>query len=499
MNEYFDRIKYILIIALFLIIVFISYTSYRSTVEVIEDKYNHRQQLVEKSILQTIIYINDTYKIAEQQLNQEMEEYSLIMREKYKHNPDVMGWDLESLKEEFGDYEIYILSSELEIIKTTFPKDLGLDFSVYSGFSQVLRERLEGDSFTVDRLDISTSTGEIKKYSYYPTHDNKYLLELSIEAHRKFPVLRNLDIFGDATQITEEYEMVEEISFFSVEPINKGVAKLRSSIVPFVTPDISETERELARNSIMSNEEQSTVINAKGNYYLYKFFPALISAEDDKEQWNSYVIGIKYNDRVMLEEINRHRSLFLINSIIMIVIFVLFILVVIYLLRKFEHQANHDQLTGLANRKLFKEKFDSLRVSAEKNRNKLAIIFLDIDKFKEINDNYGHNIGDKILQDVARRLKEIFRKEDIISRLGGDEFTIALNGIISKEEAIKAADKLIGKFKEPLIIEGNEFVINVSMGISIYPDDGTYLEELIKKADHVMYRAKNEQKDYILL
>ncbi len=498
-NEYFDRIKYILIIALFLIIIFISYTSYRSTVEVIEDKYSHRQQLVEKSILQTINHINDTYKIAEQQLNQEMEEYSKIMGEKYKHNPEVMDWDLESLKEEFGDYEIYILSSDLKIIKTTFPKDLGLDFSVYSGFSQVLRERLEGNSFTVDRLDMSTSTGEIKKYSYYPTHDNKYLLELSIEADKKFPVLKNLDIFGDATQITEDYEMVEEISFFSVEPINNGVAKLRSSVVPFMTPDISETEKKLARKSILSSQEQSTVINTEGNKYLYKFFPALISADNDNEQWNSYVVGIKYNDQIMLEEISGHRRLFLINFVIMILVFLLFILVVSYLLRKFEYQANHDQLTGLANRKLFKEKLNSLKLSAEKNGSKLAIMFLDIDDFKEINDNYGHSTGDKILEDIAGRLKEIFRTEDIISRLGGDEFTVALGGIVSKKDIIKIADKLIERFKEPLIVDNREFFISVSMGISIYPEDDRQLEELIKKADDAMYKAKKEEKDYIIL
>ncbi|MCK8824047.1 GGDEF domain-containing protein [Fuchsiella alkaliacetigena] len=496
MKDFFERFKYIIIVVLFLSIVFISYTNYRSTKEVIKDKYSHRQQLVEKSILQTINHINDSYKIAEQQLNQEMKEYSQVMRDKYKRNPEVMDWDLEKLKEKFGDYDIYIVDSDLKIIKTTYQKDLGLDFSKYTGFAQVLRERLEGDSFVVDRLDLSTKEGEIKKYSYLPTHDNKYILELSIEVQKRFPVLQNLDIFGDATELTEEYEMVEEISFFSVEPIEKGVAKLRSS--KGLDPDVPEPKEELVRRSVLSNEVQSTVIQSEGTNYIHKFFPALVSGDDDQQQWNSYVVGITYNDQVMWDEINEHRRLFLINALIMIAVFVIFIIMTTYLLREFEQLAYQDQLTGLANRKSFAGKFDKLIKTAQKKREKLAILFLDVDKFKEINDNFGHGTGDKILKEIANRLKSSLRKQDIVSRLGGDEFTIAVSGINSQEGAIKVADRVMEEFREPLTVGESKFFISISVGISIYPDDGRELEELIKKADYAMYKAKKEQQDYIL-
>ena len=494
MKNFFEDFKYIIIILLFLSILFISYTNYLSTKEVIEDKYSSHQKIVEKSILQNINYINDAYKIAEKQLHQEMEEYSLVMREKYRQNPEVMEWDLEQMKEEFGDYDIYILNDELKIIKTTFEPDLGLDFSGFAGFSQVLRERLEGDDFVVDRFDLSTYGAEIKKYSYMPTQDNQYLLELSIEVQKKFPQLQSLDIFADATKLTKDYEIVEEISFFSVEPVNYGVAKLKSG--KGLEPKVSELEEELARKAIISNVAENNI--TAGNDYFYNFLPVLISDEDDNGQWNSYVVGIKYDEQVITEEINKHRNLFFINGLIMKAVLILFIAIVIYLLRKFEYQANYDQLTGLANRKFFTEKINKLMKTTLKNGDKLAILFLDIDKFKQINDNFGHDTGDKVLQKIAEKLEDTFSRDDLICRLGGDEFVIALKGINSKKEIIDQVDSLREKFDQPLFFGENKIFISFSLGISIYPEDARELEELIKNSDHAMYVAKKNQEDYKL-
>lgn len=496
MKVFFEKFKYFIIIILFLTIVFISYTNYLSTRNMIKDKYRHQKEIIEKSILHNIVYISDSYRIAEQQLNKEMKKYLMIMKNKYRQNQDVMGWDLEELKQKFTYYDIYIIDSNLKVIRATFEDDLGFDFSKFAGFSQILRKRLEGNSFAVDRLDLSTKGGKFKKYSYLPTHDNQYLLELSIEVQKRFPSLKSLDIFGDATKLTEEYEMVDEIALFSVEPLKHGVAKLKGS--KGLDPNISETERELARNSVINNKVQSRIIYLDDNNYLYKFFPALLSGDGDKEQWNSYVVGIKYNAQVIIDEINKHRNLFLINTLVMILFFVLFILVVIYLLKKFEYQATHDQLTGLVNRKYFTKEFNNLILVNQKNRDKLAILFLDIDKFKGINDNFGHNTGDKILKEIAKKLKDIFAKDDIICRLGGDEFVITLSGISSKEEIIKKVDKLIESFNKPLTVDESKFFISFSLGISIYPEDARELEELIKKADYAMYIAKRRQQDYSL-
>ncbi|MFW6282362.1 MAG: diguanylate cyclase domain-containing protein [bacterium] len=330
------------------------------------------------------------------------------------------------------------------------------------------------------------------------THDHKYLLELSIKVKDRFPTLQDLDIFGDASRITEEYGIVEEISFFSVEPRNYGVAKLRSSIEPYLNPEISETEKELARQSVMSKKEQSETTNTEKNTYNYKFFPALISDEDAEEQWNSYVVGIKYNNSLMLEEIDKHRTLFLSNALIMMVVFSSFILIVVYLLRKFEHMAYHDQLTGLANRKLLEEKFDSLTREAETNKYLLAVFFLDFDNFKEINDNYGHDSGDLVLKEMAKRLEFTLNEMAIVSRLGGDEFVMAVTGFNSRKDLNKLSDRIIEELTAPILIEDSHLYLSASVGISLYREDGIELEELIQKADSAMYRSKKTQKDYII-
>jgi len=496
LNNLLKRFKYIIIIVLALTIFVISIANYQSTKEVIREKYESRQLMIERNILQTINNINDSYKIAEEQLNEEMREYSQVMINKYKNNPNVNEWDLQKLKERFEGYNIYIINDNLKVIRTTFEKDFGLDFSKYKSFAKILRDRLNGDTFVVDRLDLATQTGEIKKYSYMPTPDNKYLLELSINAQHKFPSLKNLDLFGDASQLTEEYNLIEEISFFSVEPIDYEVAKLRSSKKPYLEPDVAEVEDELARKAILNKESQSKTIKNNGNEYTYKFFPALFADREDRDGgWNSYVVALKYDNQVMQQEIAKHRGLFSLNIILMLIVFISFISVVVYLLNKFEYQAYHDQLTGLAGRKLFEEKFEKQKNKAKGNSNKFAILFLDIDKFKRINDEYGHNIGDHVLKNIAVRLKSNLKSKDCLARLGGDEFVIMIADLGSKEQAEEIGYRILKVFDEPIVIEGQQLKINISGGISIYPEDGKELENLIKNADYAMYQAKKGEKD----
>lgn len=496
MYNFLKKYRFLVIVALAIVIFIISYINYSNSKELIREKYEGRQKLVEKNILETVNYINDSYQIAEEQLNAEMKEYSQIMREKYKVNPDVMNWDLEQLKNEFEDYDIYIIDKNLKIIRSTFKDDIGLDFSKYGSFSKILRRRLNSDSFSADRLDLATATGEIKKYSYMPTHDNKYLSELSIKVQEKYSSLRRLDMFGDASNLTEEYDMVEEISFYSVEPIHYNVGKLRSSKKPYINPDVAEVEEKLASQTIISDEMQSKTINTDEKSYTYKFFPAFIA--DTGEQikgWNSYVVGIIYNNDIMTNEMDKHRNLYTINIFLMVIVFAVFIAIVVYLLNKFEYQAYHDQLTSLANREYFEDRFLELKNKVANNNKKIGILFLDIDKFKKINDEYGHNVGDKVLKEVAMRLEMNLKSKDCLARLGGDEFVIMIADINSKKQLLKVAKRVIKAFDETLKIGDKELFIKLSGGISVYPNDGKNLEKLLKNADYAMYKAKEGDKD----
>jgi diguanylate cyclase (GGDEF)-like protein len=478
--------------------IYIFSTQYSNIREVVEDKYNSQQQLVEKNILQTVNYINNAYKIAEQQLNEEMREYSEQLVAKYRENSNVMEWDFKKLQEDFSGYDIYIVNENLKIIKTTYQEDLGLDFSKFGAFATVIRERMAGNEFEVDRIDISTQAGEIKKYSYMPSPDHQYLFELSVSIEDQYSSFQSLNLFKDATTLTKEYELVENISFYSVEPINHQVAKLRNSKKPYLNPDVPEFEEELAREAVLNNSLQQNSKEIDGIQYSYRFFPALVSDRENEQGWNSYVVGIVYNDQIMQAEISSHRNLFAVNLVLLAALFASFIAVVVYLLNKFEYQAYHDKLTGLANRNYFVDKFKRLKEEADFSGDNIGVLFIDIDKFKLINDSYGHDTGDEVLKNIASRMENSLKEKDLKARMGGDEFVIALADLSSKDKVIKVAKRLIKEIKKPLIVNGEEINISISAGVSFYPDDSKELEILIKEADSAMYKAKREEENLFI-
>jgi diguanylate cyclase (GGDEF)-like protein/PAS domain S-box-containing protein len=158
---------------------------------------------------------------------------------------------------------------------------------------------------------------------------------------------------------------------------------------------------------------------------------------------------------------------------------------------KIEYLAHHDPLTNLPNRLLLKARLNKSIDKCTELKQKLAIFFIDIDNFKIINDTYGHSIGDKIINLVAQRLQKNIRKNDTISRIGGDEFIIVIEDVLEQKNIEKIASKIMDDFKEPLKLEEYLFETTISMGISIFPNNGLDAEELIKQADTAMYSSKN--------
>ena len=158
---------------------------------------------------------------------------------------------------------------------------------------------------------------------------------------------------------------------------------------------------------------------------------------------------------------------------------------------KIEYLAHHDPLTNLPNRLLLKARLNKSIEKCNDLQQRLAIFFIDIDNFKMINDTYGHSIGDKIINLVAQRLQKNIRKNDTISRIGGDEFIIVVEDIIEQKNIQKIAQKILNDFLEPIKLGEYLFDTTISMGISIYPNNGLNAEDLIKHADTAMYSAKN--------
>ena len=212
---------------------------------------------------------------------------------------------------------------------------------------------------------------------------------------------------------------------------------------------------------------------------------------------------------------------FIITAIISVLFYILLLIVVYYLLKtlhmkeklytkKLEiavskkthelkeqkeilhHQAHHDVLTGLPNRILFNDRLEHGIELSKRHKMKLALFFIDLDHFKEINDSLGHQMGDKVLIAVTKRLQEKIRKEDTLSRLGGDEFTIIVEDLNNTQDVSLLAQKILQILTQPIYIDGHTLYVSCSIGISLYPQDNTNYHNLIKYADAAMYKAKDE-------
>lgn len=156
------------------------------------------------------------------------------------------------------------------------------------------------------------------------------------------------------------------------------------------------------------------------------------------------------------------------------------------------HQASHDQLTGLANRLLFNERLSLALANAHENAEMLAVIFLDLDRFKNVNDTLGHAVGDQLLQGVSQRLMNCLRAGDSIARWGGDEFTLLLYNINCPEDATRICQRIIHSLSSPFRFDGRELYTKASLGIALAPYDGEDAETLLKNADAAMYKAKHK-------
>jgi diguanylate cyclase (GGDEF)-like protein len=159
--------------------------------------------------------------------------------------------------------------------------------------------------------------------------------------------------------------------------------------------------------------------------------------------------------------------------------------------QKLIHNANYDILTDLPNRMLFNDRIKQTLEISKRYGQKFAVLFLDLDDFKKVNDMYGHKAGDEVLIEVSKRISGFIRSSDTFARIGGDEFTVILNNIANKDGVIKVANKIIELVSHPIKLSNEaEVKIGISIGIALFPDDGDYEDRIVSKADNAMYKAK---------
>lgn len=169
------------------------------------------------------------------------------------------------------------------------------------------------------------------------------------------------------------------------------------------------------------------------------------------------------------------------------------------ILERLHYLANYDGLTGLPNRRLFLDRLNVHLAHARRDRHMLAVMFVDLDHFKEVNDTLGHRIGDGLLVAVAERLKGCLREGDTFARLGGDEFTAILPVVAHADDAVNVAQKILGCCASPLIVDGKELCVSASIGIGLFPDDGDDADSLLHHADVAMYQIKATGRNGYLL
>jgi len=163
------------------------------------------------------------------------------------------------------------------------------------------------------------------------------------------------------------------------------------------------------------------------------------------------------------------------------------------------HMAQHDPLTGLPNRALFRDRLDQELARAKRQQGRFAMVFLDLDYFKPINDNFGHDVGDEVLREVARRLRDSVRAADTVGRIGGDEFVVLMAQISDADSILALAEKLREALGRPFLVASHELSLSCSVGVAVYPEDGADAPALTKGADDAMYRAKEAGRDCVRL
>jgi diguanylate cyclase (GGDEF)-like protein len=164
-------------------------------------------------------------------------------------------------------------------------------------------------------------------------------------------------------------------------------------------------------------------------------------------------------------------------------------------IEEFRGLAYHDALTGLPNRTLLQDRLGVAITHARRQATHVAVLFLDLDGFKDVNDSFGHACGDRLLVEVAERLRGSVRAGDTVARLGGDEFVVLLTSVNGADDAARVAFKLLDALRPPFRIDGREMRTSASVGVSVYPADGASPDELVRSADAAMYRHKQRRED----
>ncbi|MBP1154702.1 MULTISPECIES: EAL domain-containing protein [unclassified Paenibacillus] len=307
--------------------------------------------------------------------------------------------------------------------------------------------------FVVDASDVIKIDRIRDREVIVHTKDDQYYLDFSFDNLEEW-------LFEDGFRLLDSANIVN-MNYVDQYDSKKGLVFLSSSREINKTASAARIHKEHIENAMQLIKTSDTASSEHNPKLHEELFAKIISETNDYQFLRSYATIRAVNERKVAEQ-------------------------------KILHMAYHDSLTNLPNRTMFDEKLKGYFEEAQSTGAMMAVIFLDLDRFKVINDTLGHQVGDQLLQILARKLQGYVRGKDIVARFGGDEFIILLTNIAHADEAAQFAKGIPDLLKEPFVIKNRELFVTPSIGISIYPSDGIEVESLLKNADIAMYRSKEK-------
>lgn len=483
------RLKLLLSLITFalILVVVMSYVNRQMLVIDIRAQEATNRILIEEHILNDMQTVDNAHFYFDKNVSDTMEDELRALVAYYEKNPSIATWDLQQMKNEHG-MDIYILDQTNTVIYTTFAQDKGLSFSqCCKNFSTLLDERRKSGEFHTDGIDVSTTTGAVRKFGYLGTPDQKYLFELGIDLN-DVPVFHAFDFVKTANSLVEKYQ-----DLLDVKTINAGGIFLDDSQdMRIAVGDQSKLFQEhykKAKRTLQPTEYKTQLDN--GYVETIRFLP--YEAETIRGESTNRIVYVKYGNISKLAALAKNTKQFWFLLIIAMVTSLILLLVIIKLLTKTMNLATYDALTGVYNRATYITKMDYLL--KKRKENTPGLLLIDLDNFKQVNDQFGHVEGDKVLIETARVLSQAVSTEGFVVRFGGDEFAIVLYDT-DDHDIQQLAQTILQKIRSLTYIESDGWaVVTVSMGGAICESVDESELSLFVRADQALYRSKNVGKD----
>ncbi len=391
---------------------------------------------------------------------------------------------------DYGYHNIMLVGPKGDIFYTV-EKEEDFQTNILTGkysnthLAQAVQKVFKTKKFVLTDIDYYTPCPNIvAQFALLPIIKTKgevqTVVVMQIGLHKLSDILK---VSSDVYKTKETYIVGSDKKLRSDTMLNAGKYNVLNSYTKELLVDTQTVRDAQKTDTAISNIKDYRGIGVFSSYSTIDFedFKWTVITEIDEAEINEMISGLKYNILIFI----------FISSLVALVVMLFITNEKKKQDAKIHHSANHDSLTGLPNRKFALEFLDYLLSSAKRSQSKGAVFFIDLDRFKVINDSYGHKAGDHVLKVVSSRLKDMLREDDLLARLGGDEFIVVINSYSKVNDLDILCKKIISNISEPIKDESRVYQVGLSIGIATFPDDSDNADELLQFADTAMFKTKD--------